>query len=268
MAIAAVTTIALSLGVLGAFALMALGASNFSSSQVSSFQIAVFVKGDDDTAKAVAEEVKRMEGVASIQVRDRDTEWAEFKRQHPDIESAGLPRNVLPHAIDVKVSNPERLPMIAAKIRTMSNVDAVKEGRETLSRVMAVAHLIKLLSVVGVLVLLVTAIFIISNAIKLTLYARRLEIRIMQLVGATNQFIRLPLVIEGIVLGGIGALVAWGLLMAGSRYLTYVAHRITPLVSQFSSGLDGRQLMALLLVLGVAIGAAGSFVSMRRFLRD
>ena len=268
MAFASITTIALSLGVLGAFMLVALGAGNFSASQVNRFQIAVFVRGMDSAAKDVAEKIKKVDGVSKVEMRDRDAEWAEFKRQHPDIESAGLPLNVLPYAVDVKVADPARLPMIAARIRTMENVDAVKEGRETLSRVMAVARVIRFLSIVGVLVLFVTTSFIISNAIKLTLYARRREIRIMQLVGATNHIIRMPLVIEGIVLGAIGAVVAWLLLVGGSTYLTHAAHKITPLVGQFSSGMDGQRLAGLLIVLGTVIGAAGSFVSIRRFLRD
>jgi cell division transport system permease protein len=268
MAFASITTIALSLSVLGAFALIALGASNFSSSQVNSFQIAVFVKGVGANAKKTAEKIQAIDGVASVNVRDRDAEWTELKRQRPDIDSAGLPLNVLPYSIDVKVSDATRLPMIAAKIRTMPEVDAVKEGRETLSRVMAITHVVKYLSAVGAVILLITSIFIISNAIKLTLYARRREIRIMQLVGATNEIIRLPLVIEGIVFGAIGAFAAWVLLMGGSTFLSHAAQRITPLVGQFSSGMDAQRLAGLLLVLGTVIGAAGSFVSIRRFLRD
>lgn len=268
MAVASITTVALSLGVLGAFVLMVLSANNFSASQISAFQIAVFVNGELKDAQRTADSVRKMEGVSGVSMRDRDAEWAQFKREHPDIESAGLPLNVLPYAMDVKVSDAARLPMIAAKIRTMPKVDAVKEGRETLARVMALTHVLKLLSAVGVIVLFVTTVFIISNAIKLTLYARRREIRIMQLVGATNQFIRLPLVIEGMVFGAAGALAAWALLMAGSSYLAHVATRISPLTGQFSSGLDARHLTAILIVMGGVIGAAGSFVSIRRFLHD
>lgn len=269
MAFASISTIALSLGVLGAFVLMALGASNFAGSQIKRFEIAVFVK-DVDKAEvdALAARIGRMEGVKSVTIRDRDKEWAAFKRQHPDIESAGLPLNVLPYALDVKVSDASRLPVIATKIRAMSGVDRVNEGRETLRRVMAAAQVMRVLSAAGVVVLLITSVFIISNAIRLTLYARRREIRIMQLVGATNQFIRLPLVIEGIVFGAIGALIAWALLTGGSSYLVHAARKITPLVSQFSSGVQSGQLAVGMVILGSAIGAAGSLVSIRRFLRD
>jgi cell division protein FtsX len=75
-------------------------------------------------------------------------------------------------------------------------------------------------------------------------------------------------VIEGIVFGAIGAVVAWALLLGGASYISHAAQKITPLVGQFSSNLSPQQLAGLLIVLGTAIGAAGSLVSIRRFLRD
>ena len=269
MAFASISTIALSLGVLGAFVLTALGANHFAANQIDRFEIAVFVKnGMAAQVDSITANIKKMDGVSSVSTLDRDKEWAEFKRQHPDIESAGLPLNPLPYTLDVKIADHSRTAVIASKIRGMGGIDAVREGREVLGRVMAVAQVAKVVSIAGVIVLLITSVFIISNAIKLTLYARRREIRIMQLVGATNQFIRLPLVIEGIVFGAAGALVAWLLLHVGSSYMAHVGRRITGLVGQLSSGVDTGTLAFWLVVLGAAIGAAGSLVSIRRFLHD
>ncbi len=268
MAFASITTIALSLGVLGAFVLLALSVNNFAAAQVSRFQIAVFIDGKDRAAvQPVIDKIRKMKGVRNLTVRDRDREWALLKHQRPDIESAGLPLNVLPYAVDVRVSDPDRLPVIAQKIRLMEGVHKVTEGRDVFGRVMAIARLIKALSLAGVVILLITSVFIISNAIKLTVYARRREIRIMQLVGATNQIIRLPLVIEGVVFGFAGAIAAWVLLSAGTSYLAHVMRRIM-FLGQFSSGLDSGSLALGLVVLGSVIGAAGSFVSIRRFLHD
>lgn len=270
MAFASISTIALSLGVLGAFVLTALSANHFAAAQIGDFRIAVFMdtKVDRKQTDAVADKIRHMDNVSSVLIRDREKEWTDFKRNRPDIESAGLPLNVLPYSMDVKVADAARLSVVASRIRAMDNIDAVKEGREVLGRVMAVAQVAKVISIVGVVVLLITTIFIISNAIKLTLYARRREIGIMQLVGATNQFIRLPLVIEGMFFGAAGALVAWLLLHIGSSYLSQSAQRVTGLVSQLQSGVGSGELAVGLVVLGTAIGAVGSMVSIRRFLRD
>lgn len=270
MAFASISTIALSLGVLGAFVLAAMGANNFAAAQVGRFQIGVFMHDDADLKQTeeAAARIRKMHGVGSVEVRDRDKEWREFKSLHPDISSAGLPTNVLPFAMDVKVTEPDRLPVIASRIRSMGGIDAVREGRETFGRVMAVAGVIKVISIAGVIMLLITTAFIISNAIRLTLYARRREIRIMQLVGATNEFIRLPLIIEGMVFGIAGAIVAWCLLRLGSTYMAHVADKVTPLLGQVSSGMMPIAQALSLIILGAAIGTAGSFVSIRRFLRD
>lgn len=269
MAFASISTIALSLGVLGAFVLVALGANNFTASQIGKFEVAVYMRTgvDRKTTDALADRVGKMRDVASVKVQSRDEEWATFKRTNPNIESAGLQNNPLPFSLDVRVSNPNATTSIANKIRVMQGVHTVRDGREELGRVMAIAQVVRGISIAGVIVLLITAIFIISNAIKLTLYARRREIRIMKLVGATNWFIRVPLIIEGIVFGAAGAFVAWLLLRMGGIYVARTVSQM-PFMAQFSSGIRPASLAATLIVLGIIIGAAGSFVSIRRFLHD
>ena len=270
MAFASITTIALSLGVLGAFVLLALGANHFAASQLNEFEIAVFVlpRAGKPGAELVADKIARMKYVETVEVKDRDEEWARFKRERPDIQAAGLPINPLTYRLQVRVSEPDRTSAIAAQIRTLPNVDKVNEGRDVLAKVIAITRFLRIVSVIGALALLVTAVFIISNAIRLTLYARRREIRIMQLVGATNWFIKIPLVIEGIVFGALGALMAVLLLRLGSHYTSGFATRFARFLAEFRSGIDAVQLGALLVSLGAVIGALGSYMSIRRFLHD
>ena len=269
MAFAAISTVALSLGVLGAFVLVALGANHFAASQIGKFEIAVYMQtGASRTqAQKVASLVERITDVRSVKVLSKDEEWAKFKRSNPNIESAGLQNNPLPHSIDVRVSDPSRTTAIANKIRMMEGVRTVRDGRDALGRLMAIARVVRGISAAGVIVLLITAVFIISNAIKLTLYARRREIRIMKLVGATNWFVRVPLIIEGVVFGATGAFAAWLLLRLGGGYVSRTVEAM-PFMAQFSSDLQPAQLAFALIMLGVIIGAVGSFVSIRRFLHD
>jgi len=269
MAVASISTIALSLGILGAFLLAAMSANRFTEAQIDRFEIAVFVKSSSaSTVDSIVKRIEAMKGVEGITVRSRDEEWAAFKRSHPDIENAGLPLNPLPYALDVKVNDADRTSVIASKIRTIQGVDAVREGRETLQRVLSVARVLKVLSYAGVLILFMTTAFIIGNAIRMTLYARRREIRIMQLVGATNEFIRVPLVIEGVAFGAAGAIIAFALLRACSSYFGHLAQSITPILGRFSSGVGVADMALGMIGLGVAIGAVGSVLSIRRFLHD
>lgn len=269
MAFASISTIALSLGVLGAFVLVALGANNFTTSQIGKFEVAVYMRMGVSRADtdALAGQIKKMPDIASVRVLSRDEEWLQFKRFNPNIESAGLQNNPLPFSIDVKVSDPSRTTYLANKVRAMPGVHAVRDGREELGRLMALARVVRGVSVAGMLVLLITAVFIISNAIKLTLYARRREIRIMKLVGATNWFVRVPLIIEGVVFGATGAFAAWLLLRLGGGYVARTVDSM-PFMAQFSSQVQPAELAFVLILLGIIIGAAGSFVSIRRFLHD
>jgi len=269
MAFASISTIALSLGVLGAFVLVALGANHFTASQIGKFEVAVYMSNEAGQAQtqALADQIGKMQDVASVKVLSKEEEWARFKRSNPNIESAGLQNNPLPFSIDIKVSDASRTTYIANKVRAMKGVRAVRDGREELGRVMALARVVRGVSIAGVIILLLTAVFIISNAIKLTLYARRREIRIMKLVGATNWFVRVPLIIEGVVFGAVGAFAAWLLLRLGGSYVSQSVAKM-PFMAQFSSDIQPSTLAFALIALGVAIGAAGSFVSIRRFLRD
>lgn len=269
MAFASISTIALSLGVLGAFVLVAMGANNFTASQIGKFEVAVYMRMGVSRSQtdAIANSIKKMPDIASVKVLSPEEEWSKFKRSNPNIESAGLQNNPLPFSIDVKVSDPTRTTYLANKVRAMQGVHAVRDGREELGRLMALARVVRGVSIAGMLVLLITAIFIISNAIKLTLYARRREIRIMKLVGATNWFVRVPLIIEGVVFGATGAFAAWLLLRLGGGYVSRTVESM-PFMGQFSSQVQPLELAFALILLGAIIGATGSFVSIRRFLHD
>lgn len=269
MAFASITTVALSLTVLGAFALAALSASNFATVQLREFEIAVFTDrgiSDSDVNK-IAQDIRKIQGVKTVEMRSRSEEWRRIKLEQPGFETAGTTESVLPYALDVRVDEPSLTSRISTKIREMKNVDDVNFASDTFDKVMSVVKAVRAIGYFGVLVLLVVTAMIVSNAIRLTLYARRAEIRTMQLVGATNQFIRIPLVLEGVLFGILGAIVAWTLLRVGSSYFSSASITI-PALNDLRSGIGSSELITGLVIIGSIIGAAGSLLSMRRFLHD
>ncbi|MFQ3550129.1 MAG: permease-like cell division protein FtsX [Armatimonadota bacterium] len=269
MAFASITTIALTLTILGTFIMSAIGANKFVNAQVSKFEIAVFVKTDSyKVANKIANQIQLIPDVEKVEIHSREDEWEKFKKENPNIDSAGLKENPLPYKLDVKVKNQSKSMNIANKIRQIEGVDKVNEGREALKNILALAHIIRVVSIIGVVLLIFATAFLISNAIRLTLYARRHEIRIMQLVGATNQFIRIPLIIEGVVFGALGAVVAWLILQISGGYASGAVIKISPLLGSFSSGISSVQLLLMLMISGIVLGACGSIISIRRFLQD
>lgn len=271
MAVASVSTVALSMAILGAFLLLVLGSHRFVERQLAQFEIAVFLPVGASPRKAdeVRDAIRKLPLTKHVELLSREKEWAEFKRNmNTEIDLGGVTGNPLPYALHVESKDSRKTNVLADQIGRIDGVAHVTDSRETYGRVKALADLVKILGFVAALILCFTTIFIISNAIRLTLFARRHEIKIMQLVGATNWFIRVPLVLEGIVFGAIGAAVAVGLVSLGSGYIaTMVQERFPPMLRDLSSGIDRGLFLTSLVSGGALIGALGSLISIRRFLQ-
>jgi len=269
MAVASISTIALSLAILASFCLLVLGAHVFAQRELGKFEIAVFLGRDIDrnALNATAQAVQNIPSVKSVVIYTKEEAWPEFKKTQPGLSVAGL-KNPLSDKLRVSVRNPEETARTADAIRGLANVHKVDDGRTQQKYVFAVANFVKWFGAAAALALLTATVLIISNAIRLTVFARRREIKVMQLVGATNWFIRIPLVVEGIVFGAVGAAVAFGLVVAGTSYLSSTTCRVLPFMMPVSTGVDRMQILFCLVCGGVIIGAAGSLVSIRRFLTN
>jgi len=269
MALASLSTIALSLAVLGAFVLLIFGATNMIQRELGKFDIAVYLTNDTSREEALrlGGEIRRMRAVKEVDFIPKEVAWPQFKKERAGkLDLGGLKGNPLPDAYRVKVSRAEMVEELADRIRAMRGVASVREGREVLRHVLAAARFIRYVGAVAIGALFITCVFIISNSIRLTIFARRREIRIMQLVGATDWFIRIPLVIEGMVLGSLGAAVSVALIRLSGYYLSGVVARELPLLRQASSGIEPGQFAAGLILTGTVVGTLGSMASIRKFL--
>lgn len=270
MSVVSITTVGLSLAILGGFVLLILGLHNIAVTLPDKLEIAVFLEKETPEADIIElnTKIRYMPHIESIQLVKADAAWEKFKRDLGDtVELSGIEENPLPDSFRVKVDNPRYTVSTARAIRNMPHIDEVSEGRKEVEQVVRFSDLIKLIGGLSAGVLFLVTTFIISNTIRLTVWARRREIKIMQLVGATNWFIRMPFVFEGIILGAIGGGIACLLVLGGSRYVTQVATEIMPLLSQFSNEVDPMQFLGSLVILGCLTGAIGSLISIRRFLK-
>jgi len=270
MSMASVIIIALSFGILGAFVLLALGLNNATQSILKDFEIGVFLKkgtSEADVAE-LGSQLRSMPHVASVKLMPKDVAWEQRQAElRGQIELSGVEENPLPDKFRVRLDDPRYTARIAKAVRRMPHVDEVAEAQQIVEQVVSIADAVKLIGAASAGVLFLVTAFIISNTIRLTLHARRREIRIMQLVGATNWFIRLPLVLEGIILGAVGGGIAYLIVLGGSHYVTQEVTRRVPLFERFASGVDPVYFLVSMVALGCLVGAAGSLVSIRRFLR-
>jgi cell division transport system permease protein len=184
-----------------------------------------------------------------------------------------IPGNFLPAEFDVKLSSPGHAKDVANSVKTMAGVerkDGVKYGGQTADRFLRNTSIIE--AVVGALILLlaVAAVLLIANTIRLSIFARRREIEVMKLVGATNWFVRLPFMLEGMLCGLGGALLS--VLLLGGAYQMLLSRWLDSSTSgsitvQTAHSLPFWIIAVLLLGAGTALGAMGSGLTMRRFLR-
>jgi cell division transport system permease protein len=188
-----------------------------------------------------------------------------MRERHPELDLGVLPSNPLPDAEHVIPVKGEYTDDIAESLRPLPNgVEEVTYGRKTAERILEVARLIEFIFLAAIVILLVAATVLIANTIRLSIFARRREIEVMKLVGASNWFVRGPFMLEGLLCGLIGSVVAIVLLLMGREF----ALPALPWPDEPGVEALAFPVMALIVVgIGLLLGAAGSALTIRRFLR-
>jgi cell division transport system permease protein len=205
--------------------------------------------------------------VASVEYISKAQALKEMKKKAPDMV-AGVVANPLPDAFKVKPRHGEDVVAIANSLNNppLPGVEKINFGKKTAKRILRVAHIFEVLSALAIAILLIAATILIGNTIRLSIFARRREIEVMKLVGASNWFVRGPFMVEGLLTGLMGAIAAVVLLWLGKELV------LPTTIGRLDAGKDVNAIAfeytALLVVLlGLLLGAAGSSLTMRRFLR-
>jgi cell division transport system permease protein len=195
----------------------------------------------------------------------------QMKKQYPRMFESGLPSNPLPDSYVVTPKKAAFTPLIGKDVNRAgwAGVDKVNWGSATAKRVLTIAKVISLVFLIAVVLLVIASTLLIANTIRLSIFARRREVEVMKLVGATNWFIRGPFMLEGLVCGLVGSVFAVILLVLGK------AIALPSILPHIGGGTGSSDVHALsftlnaiaLLVAGLLLGAAGSGLTLRRFLK-
>ena len=272
MSVASVSTMALSLFILGMFLILVLNLTHLASALESQVQISVYLQDglSEYEHREIGTRITKMQGVNQVLFVTKAEAMKRFQErlgEQKNLLNALGETNPLPNAFEVKVDKPEQVKAVAKAIGEIKGVENAKYGQEVIEQLFALTKLIRTFGLVLIILLALAAIFIIANTIRLTVFARRKEIGIMKYVGATDSFIRWPFLIEGVMLGIGGALLAVLILSQTYGLLVeriYESLAFLPLLPQYPFIL---QISVLLLVVGMAVGALGSAVSLRRFMK-
>ncbi|HMJ01150.1 MAG TPA: permease-like cell division protein FtsX [Gaiellaceae bacterium] len=204
--------------------------------------------------------------VASVDYISKEQALEIMRKKQPDLVKS-VPANPLPDAFKVHPKHGEDVVAIANSLDPLPpGVENVNFGKKTATRILRVAHIFEVLSALAIIILLGAATILIGNTIRLSIFARRREIEVMKLVGASNWFVRGPFVVEGLLTGVLGAAAAIVLLFLGKELV------LPATIGRLDAGKDVNAIAfeytaLMLLCLGLVLGAAGSTITMRRFLR-
>lgn len=226
----------------------------------------------DADITAMGETIKAIDNVKGIEFVAKETAWEEqlatmeeAQREFFTEISSDIP---LPDAYKVTVDDLSYFDSTIDQIKQLDHIDTIRENKDLAKKLVTIRHGIEVIAIVIIAVLLAISVFIIQNTIKLTVYSRRLEISIMKSVGATNSFVRLPFVVEGMILGIISGVVSLGVVWA---FYEFAINQFSDLL--ISLGLEALKfadyalpMLGAFVLIGIITGVGGALLSMGRYL--
>lgn len=272
MAIASVLTVTLSMFILGVFLSAVLNINHMASYLENQVEMTVYLKDGltTDQVMGIGKYLKAQPGMKEIKFTNKDQAMKDFRERMGDQQGLldAINGNPLPASYQMSFQTPEQLKTAAEVVAKYQGVEAVQYGKDIIEQLYKVAQVIRLSGIVLIIFLAGAELFIISNTIRLTVFARRREIQIMKYVGASNGFIRWPFLFEGMVIGFLGSGFASLILWEG--YKTVVSEMA-------AAGLVFIPMIPLwpfmgyttliILAAGIVIGVMGSAISLRKYMK-
>lgn len=237
--------------------------------------IMVYIEDEttDEDQQEMRNQLEAMENIQNIEYVAKEDAWEEQLEQmgeaqakyFNEIDSEKIP---LPDAFKVTVKDLAYFQSTVKEIKQLENIEIVRENSDLASKVETISSGITIIAIIIIAVLFAISLFIISNTIKLTVYSRRLEISIMKSVGATNSFVRLPFVVEGMILGIISGVlslgVVWGVYDLAIDKFGEVLSSLGLVALEFSD--YALYMLGVFVAIGIISGVGGSLITMRKYL--
>lgn len=253
-----ITTMAAILTIFGALFRTTLSISAFAHELGNVLEISVYLKPNTNT-NAVKNKIKDFEHVQKVRVITKEDSWKDLKREIdiPDME------NPLPDTLHVKVDEPENINEVFAKVKKLSVVADMSYAQELAKKIQFLNNVVNTTTVFVVIIVAILTITIINNTIQLVIQSRKDEIEIMRLMGVSNWYIKIPLIMQGALYGFLGAVVALFPLNLVQNMLSNV-HKFFLIPNPLYA--DNIVIVTLFFV-GILFGAGGSFLSIKKHLQ-
>lgn len=272
LSIAAMITVLITFFIFGTFTLIGLNFNKAIEDVASKVEIKVYLKEDIRLLdqREIEMKLNEQDGVKEVIYESKDEAFLNFKESLKDnpglLQGYDLQNNPLPSSFIVKLNGPEYADAISNSIKDMPGVEDISNQQEVINTISAFVNGAKIAGLVLFVVFAGVSIFLITNTTKITVYSRRKEVGIMKYVGATDWFIRWPFIIEGMIIGIVGSLLASMLLFLLYKwaYVKIISNMF--LVTLVTPGFVLGTLSWIFLLGGIIVGAVGSIVALRKFL--
>lgn len=237
----------------------------------------VFIKNGttQEQIQEIGEKIREIDGVSTAEFKSKEDALNTMKEGFGDkqdlLDGFEGENNIFPDSYIVTLTDLTKNGQVQDEIWKLENIKKITNKDETVSTLISLANGIKIVTGVILILLIIISTFIIANTIKLTVHARRKEISIMKYVGATNSFIRWPFMVEGMIIGIISSTISIGIVGVGYHFAAQqlVNSQMMKLINMslvsFSDMLSS--IILVYMLLGIGIGAIGSVISMRKYLK-
>jgi len=270
MSMATILSITTILIIVGVFLLISMNSSLFLKNLESQLEILVYL--EDNISKSELNNLKSnitsIDGIKEVKFVSKEEAYQRLSEdlgEQKDILSA-IEVNPLPASFEIQVKDPKAIQQIANRIAELKKIEEVEYGRETAERLLNFTYIFRRAGMLLLALLIFASIFIISNIIKITVYARRNEIEIMSLAGATSWFIKWPFIIEGFLQGFISAIFSIIILYNIYFFAINKVHQAIPFLPLVLDNIDLLPVGIAIVLLGSLVGILGSMFSVGKYL--
>lgn len=272
MTFSSITAVTITLTLLGAFLVIILNTVKLAQDMENNVEVSVYVnyETDEEGKEELRNELEEIPHVQSIDYSSKDEELKRVQNSYGDSWGLFDQDNPLLDVFIVSADDPQYVEAITEEADGMTEyVQEASYGEDLSDRIFTIAQNVRTWGLVGTIILIIVAIFLISNTIRMTILTRKEEIQIMRLVGAKNGYIRWPFFLEGGWIGLLGSIIPIILMYTGYNKAFELVNPILERshYSLLAPGTFNWQMSLLLAVIGIAIGSLGSAFSMRRFLK-
>ena len=273
LSIASMATVAATLFIFGVFMLIILNVNKGAEQLGSKLEVKIYLNDEitDVQRSKIEDSIKNTQGISNIEYEDKAKALENVKEQlgkdSEDLVAGFEENNPFPNAYIVTVKEAEDVTNVVQSVEGLQGIEKVKDARDIVDKIIKITKTIKWSGIIIFMILFAVSLFLIGNTIKLTVFSRKREISIMKYVGATDWFIRWPFVIEGIMIGFIGSMISSTILYYAYKAVFAKTAQAMLMLQLISPDYVLGNLLWKFVLSGIIIGAFGSIMAIRKFLK-